>query len=296
MKTSNFGKYDSEKLKKNYEEALKNKDFKALVKRIDLSDEIKMRHTTSFEESVEELNNCKNCPGISLCPNKIKGYVYYPSSNSNLLRFDYVACKKTKAEIEKISQGDFLAMPENLKKISMKDITVDDKKRLPIIKWLKSFYDTYENNPRQKGLYLHGSFGSGKTFMIIAMLNELSKKNVKVVAAYFPELLRSLKEAFESDFGNKINKLKNADILLIDDIGAEAVTPWSRDEILGTILQHRMDEGLPTFFTSNLTIKELEGHLENTKSSIDKVKARRIIERIKQLTDDIEFVSENRRQ
>ena len=50
------------------------------------------------------------------------------------------------------------------------------------------------------------------------------------------------------------------------------------------------------FFTSNLTIDELENHLSETKDSIDKVKARRIIERIKQLTDDIEMISVNRRQ
>lgn len=296
MKNSNFGKYDVDKLKENYKNALKNKEFKALVNRIDLSDEVKMRHTSAFEESLEELNNCKNCKGLAFCPNKIKGYVYYPSVNSNLLKFDYVACKKTKQDIENTSMGDFFAMPEALKKISMKDIKVDDKKRVPILKWLKNFYDTYETNPKQKGLYLHGSFGSGKTFMIIAMLNELSKKNVEVVAVYFPELLRSLKEAFDSDFASKMKKLKEADILLIDDIGAEVVTPWSRDEILGTILQYRMDEELPTFLTSNLTISELEVHLSNTKSSIDKVKSRRIIERIKQQTNDMELISENRRQ
>ena len=92
-----------------------------------------------------------------------------------------------------------------------------------------------------------------------------------------------------------MDELKKCDLLLIDDIGAESVTSWSRDEILSTILQYRMDEKLPTFFTSNLTIDELEAHLSETKESIDKVKARRIIERIKQLTDDIEIISVNRR-
>jgi primosomal protein DnaI len=57
-----------------------------------------------------------------------------------------------------------------------------------------------------------------------------------------------------------------------------------------------MDEKLPTFFTSNLNIDELEAHLANTRSSVDIVKAKRIIERIRQLTDDLELVSENRRK
>ena len=94
---------------------------------------------------------------------------------------------------------------------------------------------------------------------------------------------------------DKVNYLKNVDILLIDDIGAENVTAWGRDEILGTILQYRMNNKLSTFFTSNLTLEELEVHLSLSKNSEDKVKARRIIERIKELTEDLELVSINRR-
>ena len=48
-----------------------------------------------------------------------------------------------------------------------------------------------------KGLYLHGSFGSGKTFLLAALLNELKEKqNVEYEIIYFPELLRSLKDDF----------------------------------------------------------------------------------------------------
>ena len=86
---------------------------------------------------------------------------------------------------------------------------------------------------------------------------------------------------------------KYAKLLLIDDLGAEGVTSWSRDEVLGTILQYRMQEGLPTFITSNLNMKELSEHLSN---KTEKVKAERIIERVKQLTVDIEMISKNNRK
>ena len=56
-----------------------------------------------------------------------------------------------------------------------------------------------------------------------------------------------------------------------------------------------MDFNLKTFFTSNLTIDELENHLQFTNGVIDKVKARRIIERIKYLSDEVVLVSVNRR-
>ena len=43
-------------------------------------------------------------------------------------------------------------------------------------------------------------------------------------------------------------------------------------------------------------MKELENHLSVTNKDVDKVKARRIIERIKQLTTNITMISENKRK
>ena len=177
----------------------------------------------------------------------------------------------------------------------MKDIDIEDKNRYKVIKWLKKYFDDYEKVNTLKGLYLHGSFGSGKTYLISALFNELEiSKDAITEVVYLPETLRNMKEDF-SLVEDKVNYLKNVDILLIDDIGAENVTAWGRDEILGTILQYRMNNKLSTFFTSNLTLEELEVHLSLSKNSEDKVKARRIIERIKELTEDLELVSINRR-
>ena len=152
-----------------------------------------------------------------------------------------------------------------------------------------------ENNEKSKGLFLTGNFGCGKTYVVAAAFNELAKKGKKVACLYYPEFLRSLKERFSDDYREVFDKVKKCDLLLIDDIGAETVTSWNRDEVLGTILQYRMQESLPTFFTSNLSLKELEVHLAGNDSE-GKIKARRIIERIKYLTDNITMIAENRRK
>ena len=123
----------------------------------------------------------------------------------------------------------------------------------------------------------------------------MAKNNVRSALIYYPEFLRSLKAAFNTDYDEKFNYIKKIPLLLLDDIGAENCSNWSRDEILGPILQYRMESHLPTFFTSNLSISELENHLSSTKSGVEKVKARRIVERIKQLTTQLELISENRR-
>lgn len=289
-------KCDYDKLKGAYEEALKDPNFKYVTTLVDVDENYLMRHTSKLQTSANELKNCKNCKNLHACKNKIQGFVYYPKKTGSHLGFSYIACRYKKKEIESISKScNYYEMPEGLKNISMGDIELDDEARVEIIKWLKNFYDTFKENPHQKGLYLHGSYGSGKTFLICAMLNELAKKGVDISVAYYPRLLRNLKASFDTDFPDRIAKLERVSILFLDDIGAEAVTPWGRDEILGTILQYRMEAHLPTFFTSNLTMQELEQQLATSKNGVEMVKARRIIERIKDLTVDMTLISESRR-
>lgn len=285
-------------LKRDYIESLKDKKFASLVNKLKLTDEVGMKYTSKLEHTIENLKNCENCKCLNECKNEVNGCVYYPEKKDDKLDFNYVACKYKNKSIKesRINKSFTLGISSEIKNASMSEIDINDKKRVELIKWLKKFYDEYPNS--KKGLYLHGSFGSGKTYLVAALLNELAKKNYNTVIMYYPEMLSRLKSTFDNtneSYNEVFDKIKTCDILLIDDIGAETVTNWSRDEILGTILQYRMEHELSTFLTSNLTIEELETHLSLVKNNMDKVKARRIIERIKQLTTDIELISVNRR-
>lgn len=284
-------------LLKDYVKSLKDEDFKKLVTKLKIREEVALKYTSKLERTVKELKVCSKCRSLCECKNEINGCVYYPTVENDRLRFNYVTCKYKKEALEQEKNRSLVfEEPPAILNARMADIDLTDKKRAEVIKWIKNFYKNYEKDKNIKGLYLHGSFGSGKSFMLAALLNELAKKGANTVIIYYPEMLRKLKESFSDDFDVKMERIKKSDILLIDDIGAESVSAWSRDEILGTILQYRMDASLPTFFTSNLNIQELEIHLSQTKGNVDIVKARRIIERIKQLTEDLELVSENRRK
>ena len=295
------GKKDLEfSLKSDYAVALKDDNFKKLVNTLKIKENVACKYTSKLERTVEELQKCASCKSLLACQNKVMGMVYYPSVNDDgSLEFNYVACKYKKKDIKEKEgiKSNFFQMPYDIKMAKMANIELETK-RAKIIKWLKKFYDSYQKDEKQKGLYLYGSFGSGKTYMISALLNELSRLNYSVVIVYYPELIRSIKESFSSgeDFYERMNKIKTCDLLLLDDIGAESVTAWNRDEILGTVLQYRMDNKMPTFFTSNLNLEELENHLIIKDTAEEKIKARRIMERIKQLSEYLELFGENRRK
>ncbi len=286
-----------------YNSALKNERFKKLVDILSLKEEVLCKYTSKLQDATVEINNCSNCKGLMFCKNEVSGYFYTPMVSDDKLIFIYSPCSYKIKEDEKNAYKrniELFSVPSSLQNAKLKDIYTDDKSRIEVIIYINDYIKNYFKD-RKKGIYLTGNFGSGKTYLISALFNELAKEKVNSAIIYFPEFLRSLKSSFvKSEIGNtyddKFEYIKKIPLLLIDDIGAENLSLWARDEILGTILQYRMEENLPTFFTSNLTLEELELHLELTGNKVDKIKARRIIERIKYLTDEMKLIGIDRRK
>ncbi len=274
--------------------ASKDDMFKKLCNRLKCDEDILMKYTSRLETTCCELNNCSKCKSLDKCKNEVVGHIYYPTKNGDMLEFSYKPCKYFK-EQKKLNNTVFFDTPKILQNASLSEL-INEKERTNILKYIKDFLKKKVNNETVKGLYLSGSFGSGKSYILSALLNELSNKGYNCINVYYPSLLVKLKASFnEYNYDDVLNEIMSCDILLIDDIGAENNSAWARDEVLGTILQYRMDNDLTTFFTSNFTIEELESILSETSKGTDEIKSRRIIERIKYLTIEEKLVSKNKR-
>ena len=285
----------NDELRREYIKSSTDDTFKKLCSRLKLDDDILMKYTSKLEVTSCELKNCSKCKGIDKCKNEIEGHVYYPIVRNNSLEFIYKPCKYFKENTLK-NTTKFFETPKILQNATLSDVLIE-KERNDIIKYIKEFLNKKMNNENIKGLYLSGSFGSGKSYLLSALLNELSNKGFRTVNVYYPSLLNRLKASFnEYNYDEVLDEIISSEILLLDDIGAENNSTWSRDEVLGTILQYRMDNNLTTFFTSNFTIDELEKVLSETSKGIDEIKARRIIERIKYLTTELTLISKNKRK
>lgn len=284
-------------LDKEFNQALENPTFQELVSKLQMDANILRSYTSSLQDSAEEYEHCKECKSLLSCPNKIMGHCYLPMKNGNGLEFGYKACKKYRRkqkEDQYLKNMYLYHVSDELLHASMKDYKKDPK-RIPIFKWEQQFLKKFEKDLHQKGLFLHGSFGSGKSYILAALFHELAKKNYQCAIIFWPEYLNHNRGLYPSEFSENLEKMKKVPLLLIDDIGAENTTPWGRDDVLMPLLQYRMDHKLATFFTSNLNYEELEEHFSISKNKVDLVKARRIMERIRYLTDEIELVSDNLR-
>ena len=187
-------------------------------------------------------------------------------------------------------------LPASLRKASLAQVDLDDLGRLPVFEKLLSFVEQYPTI--RKGLYLYGDFGVGKSFMVAALAHDLSeKRGVSSTLLHYPSFVIDVKNAIgDGNVKTLVDEIKLAEVLILDDIGAEQSTAWVRDEILQVILQYRMQENLPTFFTSNFNFEELEQHFAKGKHGNDETwEARRVMERIRYLAEETRLEGVNRR-
>ncbi len=129
-----------------------------------------------------------------------------------------------------------------------------------------------ENREAGRGIYFCGDVGVGKTHLAVAVMNELiQRKRVPSLFVTVPELLDNLRGAYNDpgrDLDEWMETVKNADFLVLDDLGSERATDWVRERIF-VVVNHRYREALPTIFTSNIGPKDLAEQLgERTASRI----------------------------
>ena len=189
-------------------------------------------------------------------------------------------------------------MPKNIAEARFSDTALTPE-RQDVIGELLKFINSYKPNSTeyQKGLYLAGPFGVGKTYMMGALANELSENGVETTLVNVPTYSAEIKQAIATNTVEaKLVSIKNTPILVLDDIGAEMNSAWFRDEVLMVILQHRMLQELPTFFTSNFTIDQLEAHFAySNKGDQELLKAKRLVERIRFLAKEYFVDGQNHR-
>ncbi|MDR1606574.1 MAG: primosomal protein DnaI [Streptococcaceae bacterium] len=251
--------------------------------------------TTQINKSLSKFNEyvTEKAKFVAGQPTKIAGYEPILFNNEGLADVTYRATAETlakEADLNKRRRVSIIGMPKNFVEISWGDVSLNDTNRLPAYQALADFIADY---PERDGIYLYGQFGVGKSFMMAAMANELAEKGVSTSLIHYPSFI-SEATGFD-ELKLQANELKRVEVLVLDDIGAESNNEWIRDNILNVILQYRMDEKLPTCFTSNLSMAELEGRLALTKKGEETWSAKRVMERVHKLSTEIRLGGENLR-
>ncbi|MGE5704300.1 MAG: primosomal protein DnaI [Clostridia bacterium] len=259
-----------------------------------------LRSLSMVYTAVKEQYCCQKCTTLAECPNLVKGHVTVLDVQNRQIVSAISSCSKFLAHEEmqrsrKLMRSYYVAEQTLLADFATTlEIDVDNQAAVAAA---VRFCDDFTLGKKPKGLYVHGPFGVGKSFLMGAVARELSKHNVPSLMVYVPDFVREIKESIaDQSYTSKLELLKEIPVLILDDIGAESLTPWIRDEILGVILHSRISKQLPTLYTSNYSLEELEEHLSISNGNrIESTKAARIMERIRHYVEVCEVDGENRR-
>ncbi|MGI6125785.1 MAG: primosomal protein DnaI [Planifilum sp.] len=258
-----------------------------------------VRSLARVRQFVQEQENCAKCPGLDRCPNLVQGHAGQLVYSGGYVELSMQPCDKLRVRMEEERRNRLIRshyIPRDILSATFETIVLDAG-RTEAIRAAIRFCNAFADGRPERGLYLYGPFGVGKSRIAGAMTRELVRHNVDSLMVYVPDFMREMRDAIqEGSLQEKLGRLKKATVLILDDIGAETLTPWTRDEVLGSILQYRVSEGLPVVYTSNLDLDELEDHLAHShRGGTERAKARRIMERIRHYVDVYPVEGPNRR-
>jgi len=111
-------------------------------------------------------------------------------------------------------------------------------------------------------LYLVGPTGVGKTHLAAAIVGEGIKQGSEVLYRFVPDLLDDLRRSYgptgNKSFDYTFGKVRDVELLVLDDLGAEASTAWAEEKLYQLIV-HRHDAMMPTVFTSRIALETVGG-------------------------------------
>lgn len=109
----------------------------------------------------------------------------------------------------------------------------------------------------QKNLFFYGTAGTGKTFLTCCIAKELIEKGYFVAYRTAEDLMTSLRKIkFEDAKASEEDLLLNSDLLIIDDLGSEQITEYSKTAFFN-LINHKLLMGQKMVISTNCTLEDL---------------------------------------
>ena len=214
-----------------------------------------------MSEETAGKEECQRCKGA--------GFVHprLPSGKPDFSRV--VPCECTKAELaeERLSRLQRYSNLGTLTRLTFDNLNPKGRTGDPANE--EMFAQAYEEakafaNEPQGWLVLTGVSGCGKTHLAAAIANHCIQNGRPALFIVVPDLLDHLRAAFipssDISYDELFDQVRNAPLLILDDLGTQSSTPWAREKLY-QIINHRYNACLPTVITTSAPIEKLDERL-----------------------------------
>lgn len=121
--------------------------------------------------------------------------------------------------------------------------------------------DYINNFDGTSNLLLYGSYGTGKSHLSISATKKVIEAGYSSLFLSLPKLLTKIRDTYNDDQMTEdrlLEHIREVDLLVLDDLGAEQVTEWSNSKLF-EVMDSR--SGKATIYTTNLGSAELRDHM-----------------------------------
>lgn len=205
----------------------------------------------SVMEWSRAITKCRHCKNEENCSSNSRGYV--PTINY-IGNISYRPCRRYIEFLEQKKNESILSLaniPTRYKTMTFSNMDNSNKS-------IVDFAKEVANKNTDMGLVLTGGTGVGKTHIAVSIAKEYLDLRKGTVAFYScPKLRQDMNEVNDySTFAKRMEHCLNADLLILDDLGAEGYSDaWGR--YLYQIIDSRHINVKPYVITTNLSLAEL---------------------------------------
>lgn len=255
---------------------------KEIIDELQLTDEEIKNNYELLNNYIKLNNSCENCKSMNSCDHSTKGHRYGLKRDFDGDLTDYFTiCKYYQKYYQKKKNIVFTTFnEEELLDSSQKTFLRDNYNLLG--NFFEKLVRISENQP-VTGAFIHLPDTKIRLKLIKGIAYTLLTTR-KMAIVKFSDLLQVIKSEFKlkSD-ETTFKELLDCEILVIDGLGNESITNWSRDEILLSILDNRIQLDKTTILCSEYSIEQLKKIYKIGYS--DAIKVEQLIEKIKELNN-----------
>ena len=226
-----------------------------------MSDDQIRENAPKIYDFSEDIKNCKNCQGLKYCNKEPKFLVTNITYEDGVVDRNLLPCKKYLEQVNFKKRFEVIDFGEEfLDNYIAKDVSnVNSKSKKEVLRKYKESALLKKSN---EWIFIKGDMSTGKSFFAATLCVDAARNKAFESISFVdvPERFKQLTDlAFQKSpkFVELLDKIKNSEMLVLDDLGNEFRSDFVRDNVFFPILSYRAKNKLFTLITSNYSIEDI---------------------------------------